>query len=85
MLRIAVESARLLVVHNDWLAHQLLTEHPSARIDVVDMGVPDPSIRADAGAIVRARHDIPADAVVFAALGKVTPEMLPRPSRAAVS
>lgn len=74
MLRAVVESSRLVVVHNQWLAEQVREAHPGTRIHVVDMGVPDASPRAGAREAVRARHGIPADAVLFLALGKVTPE-----------
>lgn len=74
MRRVIVESARLIVVHSHWLAARILEEHPDARVNVVEMGVPAPAGRADAGEIVRARHGIPADAILFMAFGKVTPE-----------
>lgn len=74
MRRIVVESARLVLVHNDWLAAELREEHPSARIQVVSMGVPAPVARPDANAAVRNRHAIPADAVLFVAFGRVTAE-----------
>jgi len=74
MRRVIVESARLVVVHSPWLAGQLREEHPNARINVVEMGVPAPDVRDGAGAMVRARHGLPAEATLFAAFGKVTPE-----------
>ena len=74
MRRVVVESARLVVVHSHWLADRIREEHPMARVEVVEMGVPAPVVRADAGETVRARHQIPADAVLFAAFGEVTPE-----------
>ena len=74
MRRIVVESARLIVVHNDWLAGEMREEHPNGRIEAVDMGVPAPVVGPDANATVRNRHRIPADAVLFAAFGRVTSE-----------
>lgn len=74
MRRIVLESARLIVVHNDWLAAQLREEHPDGRIEVVDLGVPAPVAGPDANATVRNRHGIPADAVLFAAFGRVASE-----------
>lgn len=74
MRRVIVESARLIVVHSHWLAAQVLEQHPDARVNVVEMGVPAPVGRADAREIVRARHRIPAEAILFMAFGKVTPE-----------
>jgi glycosyltransferase involved in cell wall biosynthesis len=72
--RLVVETARLVIVHNRWLAAQIHQEQPTANIEVVDMGVPALPARADAAARIRLRHGIPADAVVFLALGTVTPE-----------
>jgi glycosyltransferase involved in cell wall biosynthesis len=74
MRRIVIESARLVLVHNQVLAAQIREEHPNAAITVVEMGVPDPIARTDAREIVRARHGIPAGAVLFTAFGGVTPE-----------
>jgi glycosyltransferase involved in cell wall biosynthesis len=74
MLRIVVESSRRILVHNEWLAAQIRDAHPGARVGVVEMGVPKPSPRADARARIRVRHNLPDDAVVFTAFGKVTPE-----------
>jgi len=74
MLRVVVESNRRLVVHNHWLAEEIRHAHPETNIDVVEMGVPEPSPRAEARRLIRSRHDIAPDAVVFTALGKATPE-----------
>ena len=74
MRRAVVESARLVAVHNAWLADQIREEHPGVPVTVVDMGVPASTPPSDAGASMRARHRIPADAVLFTAFGEVTPE-----------
>jgi glycosyltransferase involved in cell wall biosynthesis len=74
MLRAVVESSRHIVVHNDWLAEQIREAHPRAVIDVVDMGVPSTAATPGARNTVRSRHGIADGAVVFLALGKVTPE-----------
>ena len=74
MLRTVVESSRLIVVHNSWLADQIREAHPQAQVHVVEMGVPAPRRRPGARETVRRRHHIPASAVLFIALGKVTPE-----------
>lgn len=74
MRRVVIESARLVVVHSHILAAQIREQHPSAAITVVEMGVPAPKVRADAREVVRARHRIAADAVLFTAFGEVTPE-----------
>lgn len=74
MRRVVVESARLIAVHSRMLADELIAEHPGARVSVVEMGVPRQEPSPDARRSVRARHGIPDDAIVFAALGGVTPE-----------
>ena len=74
MRRLAVEAARLVIVHNQWLAEQIREEQPDARVEVVEMGVPASVADQDARARVRERHGIPPDAMVFLALGGVTPE-----------
>lgn len=74
MLRIVVESSRRVLVHNEWLADQIREDHPGAAVDVVEMGVPEQAPRDGARAQIRAKHGIAADAVVFTAFGKVTPE-----------
>jgi len=74
MRRVVIESARMIAVHNQWLADQIREEHPDAQVTVLDMGVPAPALPADAGPIIRARHGIQRDTVLFLALGDVTPE-----------
>jgi glycosyltransferase involved in cell wall biosynthesis len=74
MLRIVVESGRRVLVHNEWLADQIRDDHPGATVDVVEMGVPEPTPRNDARDQIRSKHGISDDAVVFTAFGKVTPE-----------
>ncbi len=74
MLRTVVETSRGIVVHNSWLADSVREQHPDAHIDVVEMGVPKPEIRADARRLIRQRHSIPENAIVFTAFGKVTAE-----------
>ena len=73
MLRTIVESSRMVVVHNQWLAEQIEAHHPSAHVRVIAMGVPPPA-SLPAVRSVRSRHGIREDAVLFMAFGKVTPE-----------
>ncbi len=73
MVKLVVEHARLLVVHNRAVREELAERYPTATIDVIEMGVVDPQprvVRAD----ILARHSIPSDAIVVAAFGGVTPE-----------
>lgn len=75
LVRLVIESSRLTIVHNQRLAEDLTERHPGAAIEAIEMGVRDatPSDPA-AAAEIRARHGIPADAVVVAAFGGITPE-----------
>ncbi len=74
MLRTVVESSRRVLVHNHWLAGQIREAHPGTAVDVVEMGVPESAPRTGARQEIRSRHGIAEDAIVFTALGKVTPE-----------
>jgi glycosyltransferase involved in cell wall biosynthesis len=74
MLRGVVETSRNVVVHNAWLADSIRECHPDASVDVLEMGVPPPRVRDNARRLIRQRHAIPEDAIVFTALGKVTGE-----------
>jgi glycosyltransferase involved in cell wall biosynthesis len=75
LTRLVIEGARLTVVHNARLAADLRQRHPGAHIEAIEMGVGDVHpLSADRRVGLRQRHGIPADAVVLAALGGVTPE-----------
>ena len=76
MLRVPVRTAKLVAVHNPWLARELETAFPDARFETIRMGVSDPLETAspDARREVLERHGLSPDAVVFAAYGGVTPE-----------
>jgi glycosyltransferase involved in cell wall biosynthesis len=74
MLRVVVESSRLVLVHNQWLAEEISAAHPNAIVNVVEMGVPEPAVRPEARQRIRSRHRIADDAVVFTSFGMVTPE-----------
>jgi glycosyltransferase involved in cell wall biosynthesis len=75
MVHVPVEAARVVAVHNRWLARELGAQFPGARIRRIRMGVADSlaGVRVPASEI-RARHGIPDGAVVFASFGRVTPE-----------
>jgi glycosyltransferase involved in cell wall biosynthesis len=74
MLRVVMRTAKLVAVHNTRVAADLRADYPEVAIEHIRMGVP--AIRQDAEARGRVRQtlEIPDDAVVFAAFGKVTPE-----------
>jgi glycosyltransferase involved in cell wall biosynthesis len=74
MSRSVVESARLVAVHNDFVAAGLRDASPSARIERIHMGVPPLPSSPDAPARIRGRHGIPAGSLVFVAFGLVTAE-----------
>lgn len=86
-IRLLLEGARLAAVHSPALAAQLSARY-GTDVAAVPMGVPDPlnPPPAIAPAEVRARHGVPADALVVAAVGGVTPEKrLPELLRAAAA
>ncbi|MCX6550553.1 MAG: glycosyltransferase family 4 protein, partial [Acidobacteria bacterium] len=75
MVRVAVESGRLIAVHNDSLRRDLEAAFPGHAIQHVRPGVPDIGCPAGAArAEVRRRHGIPDAAVVFGSFGRVTAE-----------
>lgn len=79
MLRAVVTSARAVAVHSGPVAAELAAAFPAVTFETIRMGVADPGLqplaeRARLGAAVRARHAVPADALVLAAYGGVTPE-----------
>jgi len=75
MVHVPVQAARVVAVHNRFLAREVAGQFPGADIRHIHMGVPDPlaRVRTPAGE-VRRRHGIPEDAVVFGSFGRVTPE-----------
>jgi glycosyltransferase involved in cell wall biosynthesis len=75
MVRVPVESARVVAVHNAYLARELAEEFPGRAIRRIHLGVADPMAAPMAPVQeVRRRHGIPEDAVVFGSFGRVTPE-----------
>lgn len=74
MLRVVMRSARMVAVHNPRVASDLRDEYSGTRIEAIRMGVPAlPAANAARDATRRALG-LPADAVAFAAFGKVTTE-----------
>jgi glycosyltransferase involved in cell wall biosynthesis len=74
MLRSIVSTARLVAVHNPWVARDLAQEYPEAPLTVVRMGVPPLVPSTNARARLRAALSIPDGAIAFAVFGKVTAE-----------
>ena len=71
MLRLPIAHARLVAVHNARTADALRAEFPRAPIETIAMGVNDPP---EVPLKSRGALRLPEEAVVFAALGGVTPE-----------
>jgi glycosyltransferase involved in cell wall biosynthesis len=75
MNRVPIESARLLAVHNAWLARELARQFPGREIRHVHLGTPDPRLEMRTSPDeVRRRHGIREGTVVFGSFGRVTPE-----------
>lgn len=77
MTRLVVRASKVTAVHARLAAEALREESPSATIETIRIGhgeaVPAER-RALASSKVRARHGIPADAVLFGVFGGVSPE-----------
>lgn len=74
MVRVVLETARLVAVHNAYVAEGLREIHPQVAIETIRMGVPAPAAASTARSDIRAALRLPHDAIVFAAFGKVTAE-----------
>jgi glycosyltransferase involved in cell wall biosynthesis len=74
MLKLVVERARLTAVHSPRLADDLAAQF-GIEVATIRMGVAEPAaVDEQQRRATRARHGLSPDAVVFAALGLVTPE-----------
>ena len=74
MLRALVHAARAVAVHNPRVADDLREEYPGAAVSTIHMGVPAIDAAGAARDGIRRALTLPAEAVVFAAFGKVTAE-----------
>ena len=74
MRRVVVESSRLLVAPNAWMAKDLEAEASHDRLEVIEPGAPKVEWSPETRERIRSRHGIPADTVVFAMVGPLTPE-----------
>jgi glycosyltransferase involved in cell wall biosynthesis len=74
MLRVVIQTARLVAVHNPRVAADLRDQFPGTPVEAIHLGTAP--IAADAAARGRARAalGVPADALLFAAFGKITAE-----------
>jgi len=74
MLRVVTQTARLVAVHNPRVAGDLQSEYPGTAIETINMGVSPIAADPHTRQLVRQALEIPHDAIVFAAFGRVTPE-----------
>lgn len=74
MLRVVMQTARMVAVHNTRVAGDLRNEYADTAVEAIAMGVSPIGADTDARRLVRHALEIPDDAIVFAAFGKVTPE-----------
>src|SRR5204862_5616320 len=74
MTRVVIESARLVAVHNEFLAEELRARHPGARIERIRLGTSERVVSPGARAEIRRSFHIPNESVVFVMFGLVTAE-----------
>jgi glycosyltransferase involved in cell wall biosynthesis len=74
MLRVSITTARLVAVHNARVAADLALEYLGVDIETIRMGVRASTPPESARSRIRSEWKLPADAVVFAAFGKLTAE-----------
>jgi len=74
MTRAVIESARLVAVHDEFVAATLRAQYGSARMERIHFGTAERRISPGARDAIRRRYEIPEDAVVFMAFGLVTAE-----------
>jgi len=72
MRRVVIESSRLLVAPNSWVAETFKTEASHDRIEVIEPGAPDVVTLPGTRERLRSQHGIAADTVVFALFGPLT-------------
>ena len=85
MRRVVVESSRLLVAPNGWMAETLKDEASHDRIEVIEPGAPKIAMSPETRKRIRSQHNIAEDAVVFAMVGPSTPERRVDPVRSAIA
>ena len=74
MRRAVIESARVVAVHNEFVAGELREQYLAARVECIRLGTVDRKASPGAREEIRARHMIPPDGVLFMAFGLVTAE-----------
>lgn len=74
MLRVVMETARLVAVHNLRVAADLRDEYPGARIEAIGLGHPASGVPDAARERVRAALGVQTTSVLFGSFGKITAE-----------
>jgi glycosyltransferase involved in cell wall biosynthesis len=77
MTALVIRASRLTAVHTPVLAARLREDFPDSRIEAIRLGhgtQMSPAEAQKARARVRARYDIPTDAIVFGVFGALTPD-----------
>jgi glycosyltransferase involved in cell wall biosynthesis len=74
MVRSVVDTARIVAVHNEFVAQDLREAHPAVHVERIHLGMPALTPSAGARDRIRRQHNIPPGVVVFVAFGLVTAE-----------
>src|SRR5262245_48141488 len=74
MVRVVMDTARIVAVHSPWVAADLREAYPRAQVETIRMGVPQRTVADSARAEIRRRLSLPDEAIVFAVFGKITAE-----------
>ena len=74
LFRIPVEAARLVAVHNGFMAEAIRAEAPDTAVALIPMAVAEVAVSKESVAAIRARHGIAPDEFVVGSFGLVTRE-----------
>jgi glycosyltransferase involved in cell wall biosynthesis len=74
MVRSVVDAARVVAVHNEFVAQSLRETHPAAHVERIHLGVPALTPSDGARDRIRRQHNIAEHSVVFVAFGLMTAE-----------
>ena len=74
MLRVVMDTARLVAVHNSRVADELRQEYPACHVDAIQLGVAPVNRSQAARASVRRQLGVTDDQILFATFGKLTAE-----------
>ncbi len=74
MVKVVMDTARIVAVHSPWVAADLREAYPRTQIETIRMGVPARPVADDSRSEIRRRLSLPDEAVVFAVFGKITAE-----------